>query len=270
MPSHHTSDQSDSPAALDESDVRRMVRTLAELSGLDSNLDEKRAHLLEDIANHIGADCYYWALLGQSEAGKLPTFTVYLKGGFTENQFAKYLSAQEHPDMKMLNAPLLKELGEKGAHITRLRQQIDPEGIFPSTEVYQLWKDADLAPLIISVRPNSDGQVSAIAFFRRFDRPLFDERENRIAHIMLSEVPWLHDKAWSAHPRAKMETLSPRLHTVTNLLFQGWQRKKIAEEIDISLHTLNGYVKEIYTYFDVHSQSELIRHFMNGDGGDRN
>ncbi len=254
---------------LDDSDVCRMISTLGKVAGLDSGLDEKRRLLLQGLSELIDADCHYWALLGRDVAGELPTFTVFIKGGFTEDQFAKYMKAQEHPDMKFLNAPMLQELREKRTHLTRLRQQIDSEGRFPETDVFPLWKEADLAPLILSMRPTSNGQMSAVAFFRKFDRSLFTDRDNRIAHIMLSEVPWLHDNAWSAHPRAEMATLSPRLHTVTNLLFQGWQRKKIASEIGISPQTLNGYVKEIYVHFDVHSQSELIRNFMTGDGGDR-
>lgn len=262
------SETPESPNLITETDVRKMVSSLGKIAVLDSDLNAKRTVLLHDIAELIGADCYFWCLLGQDEAGRPLTFTVFLKGGFTEEQFANYLTAQEHPEMAALNAPILGEVSEKRTHITRLRQQLDPQGKFPTMDVYKLWEKADVAPLIFSVRPTSDGRISGVAFFRSFDSPLFDERENRIAHIMLSEVPWLHDNAWSAHPRAEMLTISPRLNTVSNLLFQGWQRKKIADEIGISLHTLNGYVKEIYAHFGVHSQAELIRRFMDGDGGD--
>ena len=254
---------------LRESDVREIVRVLAHLAGSEQDLATKRRVLLEDLAELVDADCWIWLKMGETEAGALPTFAVYLKDGFTEEQFSTYVQAQEHPDMAKLNAPFLAEYAEKGTHLTRLRQQIDEGNLFSSTEVYELWRKADIAPLIFSMRPTSNGQASAVILFRKFDRPLFNERESRIAHILLTEVPWLHDESWPNHPREKISQLSPRLNTVTNLLLQGRSRKNIAGHMKISVHTLNDYVKEVYSRFEVHSQSELIRRFVEGDGGDR-
>jgi DNA-binding CsgD family transcriptional regulator len=255
--------------SLSETDVREMMGVLGHIAGLDEDLATKRRILLENLAQLIGADCWHWCLLGRKTAGELPTFSVFLKGGFTEKRFAKYLTAQEHPEMAMFNAPSLADLEKRGAHITRLRQQVDPENRFPKSNVYRLWREADVAPLILSMRPGTDGQASAVTLFRDFDRPLFNERENRITHVMLSSVPWLHDEAWPNHPRRRMSVLSPRLYTVINLLLQGMGRKQIAGEMNISIHTLNGYIKDVYARFQVHSQSELIRRFVEGDGGDR-
>jgi DNA-binding CsgD family transcriptional regulator len=254
---------------LSESDVRAMMAVLGHIAGLDEDLATRRRVLLENLAQLIGADCWHWCLLGRKTSGELPTFSVFLKGGFTEERFAKYLTAQEHPEMAMFNAPILAELENRGSHITRLRQQVDSENRFPKSDVYRLWREADLAPLILSMRPGINGQVSAVTLFRNFDRPLFNGRENRIAHVMLSSVPWLHEEAWPNHPRRRVGVLSPRLHTVINLLLQGMGRKQIATEMGISIHTLNDYIKDIYLRFDVHSQSELIRLFVEGDGGDR-
>lgn len=254
---------------LSETDVREMMAVLGHIAGLDEDLATKRRILLEKLAELIDADCWHWCLLGRKTAGELPTFSVFLKGGFTEEQFAKYLTAQEHPEMAMFNAPILAELEKHEAHITRLRQQIDSENRFPKSNVYQFWREADVAPLILSMRPSLNGQVSAVSLFRSFDRPLFNERENRITHVMLSSVPWLHEEAWPNHPHERMGTLSPRLHTVINLLLQGTCRKQIATEMGISIHTVGDYIKDVYLRFEVHSQSELIRRFVEGNGGDR-
>lgn len=257
-----------SQSDLSEIDLRAIMDALGRIAGLDEDLATRRRIFLESLAELIDADCWHWCLLGRKTPGELPTFSVFLKGGFTDERFAKYLAAQEHPEMAMFNAPILAELEESGTHITRLRQQIDSENRFPKSEVYKLWREADLAPLIISMRPAANGQSSAVTLFRNFDRPLFKERENRLAHMMLNSVPWLHDEAWPNHPRRRVGALSPRMHTVVNLLLQGMSRKQIAAEMGISIHTLNGYIKDIYTRFDVHSQSDLIRRFVEGDGGD--
>ncbi len=243
-----------------------MVGVLGHIAGLDEDLATRRRIFLERLAELIDADCWHWCLLGRKTPGELPTFSVFLKGGFTEERFTKYLAAQEHPEMAMFNAPILAELEESGTHITRLRQQIDSENRFPKSEVYKLWREADLAPLIISMRPAANGQSSAVTLFRNFDRPLFNEGENRIVHVMLHSVPWLHDESWPKNPRQLMKALSPRLHTVVNLMLQGMSRKMIAAELGISVHTLNGYIKELYSRFGVHSQPELIRRFVEGGG----
>jgi len=245
-----------------------MVRLLGEVAAAEGSLSFKRNLLMSGLCELVGVDAWYWGMVGRAEPGKLPSFAIQIKGGFTEEQFANYLKAQEHPDMKALNAPFLAECAEKKTHVTRLRQQIDVDGNFPKSAVYELWRTADLAPLILSFRPMSDGQVSGIALFRRFDRELFDERESKIAHILLSEVPWLHDEAWPDRKRERTYELPPRLNTVLNLMLQGIGRKQIADKMDISVNTLAGYAKDLYERFGVHSQSELIRRFVEGDGGD--
>lgn len=53
-------------------------------------------------------------------------------------------------------------------------------------------------------------------------------------------------------------TLTPRLTTIADLLSKGMSRKAIALELDLSIHTVNGYVKEVYTLFGVHSHVEFV------------
>ena len=253
---------------LHDSDTRAMVRLLGEVAAAEGSLAFKRNLLMNGLCELVDVDAWYWCQLGQAESGKQPSFAVSLKGGFTDDQFANYLAAVEHPDMKELNAPFLAECAETNAHVTRLRQQIDVDGKFPKSKVYELWRKADLAPLILSFRPMADGQMSGICLFRSFDRKLFTERESRIVHILLSEVPWLHDGAWPDAKRERAYELPPRLITLLNLMLLGLPRKQIAEKMGISVNTLSGYVKDIYERFRVHSQSELISRFVEGDGGD--
>ncbi|MGD7651831.1 MAG: helix-turn-helix transcriptional regulator, partial [Verrucomicrobiales bacterium] len=195
-------------------------------------------------------------------------FTILLKGGFTDQQFAQYVQIQDHPEMVMLNAPLMEEFCRQPRHITRHRGQLDPDNQFDQTEVHALWKNADIGPLILSMRPVGEAKNSAILLARRWHKPEFSDRENRIAHILLSEVPWLHQDSWPNHPTDQAANLSPRLNTITNLLLQGNSRKQMAAELDLSIHTVNEYVKHVYHLFGVHSQSALIHKFIKGDGGD--
>ena len=62
--------------------------------------------------------------------------------------------------------------------------------------------------------------------------------------------------------------LSPRLRTTLNFLLEGLGRKQIAAHLCISENTVSGYVKEVYRFYKVQSQPELMKFFRDGDGGD--
>lgn len=90
-----------------------MVRLLGNVAAQEGTLVEKRKFLMDGLCRLIGADAWVWAMVGSSEAGESVTFSVYLKGGFTEKQFAKYLTANEHEDMRVIQTPFLEEFSAK-------------------------------------------------------------------------------------------------------------------------------------------------------------
>lgn len=255
----------DSTLAL--ADVRRIVRLLADSTVLNGSLSDKRHTLVKGLADLIEADAWIWGISQHSEGGQQPEYTCIVRGGFTDQQFARAIEANEHPDMRTLCAPLFKEFAENPRHLTRLRHQITPDDAYEATDVAAIWRQAGVGPVILSFYPLEHGGASAIALYRAHDKPAFGPRESRIAHVILSEVPWLHfDIPDIDTPAYRM---APRLRQVLNLLIQGQSRKEIASELGISIHTVGGYCKELYEKFGVHSQTELVRRFAHGDGGDQ-
>ena len=253
---------------LPESDARAMISLLGKVAAMEGNLASKKRRLMNGLSTLTRADCWAWILMLPIDKGEKPAPAGVMHGGFTEDRFAAYLEAVEHSDMAQLNAPFIEEIYARGRQTTRLRQQIDPENIFPSLPVYPFWKKADIAPLLLSCHPFPDRCLSFIALYRKADDELFSPREARIAHIMLSEVPWLHAQSWPQAKRINGQMLSPRLRTTLNLLLEGLGRKQIAAHIGISENTVAGYVKDIYRIYKVHSQAELLTYFRDGDGGD--
>lgn len=256
---------------LTNDDVYRIVKILGDVAGMDAPLIEKKQHLLSEVSQLISADCWIWTLLAPTPPGQRPTVVGLIHGGFSEERLSAYFQALEHPDMGALNAPFLAQVYQTQSHTTRLRQQIDPENTFVTMPVYQLWQKADIAPLILSCHPFDDGSLSFIGLYRNEQAPLFDEREARIAHVILSQVAWLHAESWPGTPKAgkyDFSNLSPRLRTVLNLLLEGMSRKQIASHLAITENTVSEYVKNIYRFFEVHSHAELMKHFRYGDGGD--
>jgi DNA-binding CsgD family transcriptional regulator len=252
-----------------ERDVRAMVRLIGEVAADPGGHAEKKRRLMYGLCQLVGADFWVWALSTSLIPGRQPVYLAAFNGGFESGQFAHFMRAVDHPDMARLTAPLAAELREKRVHLTRLLQQIVPNGDFSPYSVGEFWRAAGIGPILLSYRPLSAAAHSCIALYRRLGRPAFDEHEARIAHIVTSEVPWLHEEGWPQDRGASIPRLAPRQRTVLNLLVRGLSRKEIARGLAISEHTANGYVKAVFRHFKVHSQPELMNRFVQGDGGDR-
>lgn len=252
---------------LSETDVRAIVRLLGEVAMIRGTLAEAKQHLMDGLCRLIDADAWIWGV-GQHDPKNVPFYISFHRGNIDDARFARLMAAVNHPEMAEFARPFSEELAATGTHLTRLRQQINRDGSFVGSKAEQAWLLAEIDGVILSCKPLPDGGFSSIGIYRRPGKPLFDERESRIAHILLSEVPWLHLEGWPTERGESATRLYPRLRTVLNLLIEGWSRKQIADHLGLSLHTVNDYVKEIYEHYGVHSQSELLVRFTKGNGGD--
>nr|WP_281375532.1 LuxR family transcriptional regulator [Haloferula luteola] len=141
--------------------------------------------------------------------------------------------------------------------LTRSRQQTDPDNLYRKSSVRALWEAAGVEPGLLSCKVLNPSTVSGVAIYRRPKEPLFEERERLITHILLTEVPWLHQPT-PEDVGVPVRKLSPRRLTICNLLAQGMSRAAIAEHLGIKESTVNSYTKEIFKVFGVHSQPELM------------
>ncbi len=245
-----------------------MVRLVAEVAALRVDHTASKRYLMNGLKEMIDADSWVWAL-GYLDPLRPPVYASYLHEGFDEERFARYLQAVEHPGMKVLMGPFTLELMERKSHITRTRQQIDQPGdSAAAAEANEFWLAADIAPLILSARPLNGECVSIIALYRRADQPMFSERDRKVAHILLTEAFWLHAEGWPEDFGAKTPELSRPRRLVLNLLLEGYSRKMIASQLNLSIHTVSDYVKDIYSNFSVQSHAELMRRFTRGGGPD--
>lgn len=252
---------------LPEQDVRAIVRLLGEVIAMRGDINACRRKLMDGLCPIVGADSWLWCM-ADMEPGKRLGHSGILHGGFDDERFSWFLQAINHPALGRANQRLAGELIEKKQHITRnLLQAEDPTFPIFASEAGPYWEKAGIGTLMLSLRPMETGGATGIGLYRKLGAPHFDDREVRIAHIVLTEVPWLH---YENFPEKKIiDRLYPRHRTVLNLLCEGWDRKKIAAHLGISAQTVHGYAKDIFRHFGVHSQSELIARLGRGDGGDR-
>jgi len=147
-----------------------------------------------------------------------------------------------------------------------VREEIDPKGLAYRPGPRELWEKANIGPVMLSGYPLDAKSLSAIAIYRRLGAMPFTAREKQIAHLILEEVPWLHMTGWPEDRGATVPRLSPRQRMVLNLLLDGKGRKQIAANLEISENTVSGYCKEVYRYFSVNSQAELMHKFLAASG----
>ncbi len=245
-----------------------MVRLLGDVAVTQGSVRDKRWMLMRGLCELISADSWLWGSTPELVAGSRPVFTSLSHGGFDEKRLPKMLLAVEHPDTWRIPADFTRELAARRVHLTRSLRQIDPGGLALRSQAAPLWRDADIGEALLSFRPLTSPETSVIALYRRCGDEPFDLREVRIAHIILTEVPWLHHSHDPEENGTEGPRLSPRRRTVLNLILEGGTRKDVAHDLGISVHTLDGYIKDIFRYFGVHSQAELIARFRSGDGRD--
>lgn len=258
----------DSSPYLEDADARGIVRLLGEVATSQDGLTARKTRLMDGLCALTGADAWAWSLGCGLKAGKQPTYLAMSHGGFDEERFARLICAAGHPDMARQSALLLREMQKRRSHLTRRHQQFLDENEYRNSGIYPLMCEADIGPFLASLRPIDEDSVSTIVLYRRLGRPDFTERESRIAHIVLTEVPGLHAHGWPEDRGATVPRLTPRARTVLNMLLDGRARKEIARHLGIRENTVAGYQKAIYRRFQVNSHAALMRRFHVGDGGD--
>lgn len=254
-------------STLDREDARQIVRLLGEVCAMQSGHAEMKRHLMDGLCRIIGADCWAWALAAHLRPGDLPIYVGIQNGGFSEAELAKFLTIQAHPQMALYTEPLIFAVNTAGSQVSRNVHSLFDYEEFLASEVGRMWTEAGFHPRCVTFRPAAEGGFTGIGIYRRLGGALFTDREARIIHIVLSEVPWLHELGWPEDRAVKVPDLSPRCWLVHEMLLQGFSRQQIAGHLDLSMHTVSGYVKTIYQHFGVRSHAELFARFYRGDGG---
>ena len=69
-------------------------------------------------------------------------------------------------------------------------------------------------------------------------------------------------------PAAEGEALSPREEEVLDMLTQGFLFKEVADRLNISVHTVNTYVRRIYEKLHVQSRAQAVAKYAHSVGGE--
>ena len=251
--------------SISEGELRAIVKLLGDVAVVEGGLEVKRRCLMQGLNDLIESDGWLWTI-GQVDADSdAPMNFEHLYNGISSKQTAAMLdspsdTADPSPDDKHLAA-----LVGEGKHFTRTRQQlVDDDQWYSSNNVKTYRLNHGLDNCMYSITPLDSGGFTGVGFFRKVGREPFSERQRRIAHVVTTEVRWLVESDLPAEYGGLLAALTPRLRTVFTLLVDGYGCDEVAELLNLSPHTVKGYMKEVYKHFEVRSQIKLIRLFKTG------
>lgn len=250
-----------------EKDVRALVRLLGEAAPIPSP-DEQRLHVMRGLSALVDADAWVWGVSPLLTPDQQPVYIFRHTHGFDETRMTRFLQAVEHPDSGAMTAPLAGAMIDAQSRVTRELGRIVPAERFNASPAKPFWDAADIGPLLLSIGPVPGVGISVVGFYRRLGSPDFTLRETRMMHIVMTEIPWLHEADMPHAAARPAPRLSPRQRLIVNQLVCGHTRKHIAKDLELSENTVHGYVKHIYRHFGVHSQAQLVARFTRGDGKD--
>ncbi len=256
---------------VDESDVRAIVRLVSHAARADGGLPGQKRRLVEGLADLIGADRFMWNVTRFDPDG---IAALSLLHNWSEAEFAAISEwSYQTPDNDFNRAvgQLISE--QPGLPWTRTMEQVTSADWWQQqcalSEAARRMRSSTQLFCCHPI-PSHPDTLSMLGLHRDEGRETWTAREARIAHIVFTEVAWLHaDDAVPAEDGSGITPLPPRLQTVLTLLIDGRVPKEIAQSLSLSVHTVRTYIRDLYAHFDVSGRPELLRRFMTGDGGDR-
>ena len=149
--------------------------------------------------------------------------------------------------------------------ITLMRAElVDDRGWFGSSFVSETRRKAGLDDAIYSKRRTGlPHTIDGLCVNRPWGEPRFEVEDRNLVHLFQLEAEWLYERADDpARPGAR-PGLTPRERQTLALLLAGAAEKEIAARLQLSLHTVHGYVKSIYARYGASSRAQLLALLLN-------
>ena len=100
----------DDAPLLAEADVRAIVRLLGQTAAERGGHAEIKRRLMAGLCELIDVDAWVWVMTAKMVPGELPVYVGYQHGGFSDEEMAKFILVQSHPDMARLTEAFAQAL----------------------------------------------------------------------------------------------------------------------------------------------------------------
>jgi DNA-binding CsgD family transcriptional regulator len=249
-------------------DVQSIYRFVGECRDLGDDPVRWRVRLLQGFRELVGADV--------SVDGEI---AGYLHGpmrvaGYTdwgwEPGFDRERWVRAYGDIQRVQElspvfPAMREIVRSQKSAALPRDRIVPDGVWYRSAEYELYRSiAGLGESFHLVRPirGADGRFSVMYTCRATGCRPFTAREQEIARLLHAEVIPQIGASLASYDDPSPAALSPRLRQVLRCILEGDGDKQIAARLQISVYTVNQYVKLIFRHFGVQSRAELMARWV--------
>ncbi|MDB5328136.1 MAG: LuxR family transcriptional regulator, partial [Phycisphaerales bacterium] len=229
-------DNPDIELLLTETEVRQVVRLLAEALTPDDGRPAKVRRLMEGLCTLTNADAWFWVRSRVNRSGGPPVNIDFLYGGLGERELAIW--AERSLEVRGVPPEHVKmyELLAQGRHFTVARQECVTDDVWHVGESAEYIKKLGFDEFMYSWLPlpesTGDHLLSGCCLLRRPDKPRFDRRAGRIAHLMFAESHPLHTDDLNVTLVDQLSPLSPRCRQVLALLLDGSSVKQAAQRME--------------------------------------
>jgi DNA-binding CsgD family transcriptional regulator len=229
-------------STLSKNETLEVVRLLGDLSGMNVTLSDKRRLLLGRLARLIKAEGWVWSVTQSGEKGSIDLQVI--SGGDTSllprkalERMEKRSSAREEKARQSTDTKSSRRLKKPAGH------SVDP----------------GRQPIVLSFFQSSGDTRSSIIFGREPGKKSFTQQEEEMVRMVIEEVSWIHGDVSIFKENGADFKLPQRQRDILALLRRGLGYKEIADRLQISHHTVHGYVKDIYQHFGIGSRAKLTQ-----------
>jgi DNA-binding CsgD family transcriptional regulator len=242
-------------------DMRRVHEMMEQAAELGVEPDGWRGLLMDQTRHLLRARVAITMDSAGVAPGAIPRLISPLSMGWEECDLRGYLEYHRSGQVTQDPAAVtLFELHERVRLVTANRRQLaDDDEWYASPSVSEGRRSANIDDFVSSSAAIAPHVLQGFIFYRDWGDTPFTAKDRRLlryTHLCL--LRRLRDSAHDYRRVSVEYELSPRLAQTFQLLLGGDGVKNIADELGVSLHTVNGYVKTVYRKLKVRSRVELI------------
>jgi DNA-binding CsgD family transcriptional regulator len=232
--------------------VRALLRLLGELRERVRAGEEVFPNFGDCLSRLLGADVVI-AVRGSQDARVGITLLDLKTIGLSQNDaaHARRVYLDERGFLVNVAAAKVLDRRERGDFVVKLRRELVGDDVWYRSEFVVVHRRAwGLDDAIYGSHITASGRLIGFGSARAWGARPFTEEDCALAAIF-----W---ERWAAELAAPEAALSRRQREILRLLLEGQSTKAIASKLDLSIHTVNEYIRAVYQAKSVRSRGELL------------
>ena len=255
---------------IQDEDAFAIAKLLGEVAGLKSDAQTQKRFLMRRLKALTDADGWLWWFTHCIHATGNPISLGVIHEGLDSNQFGEWIEAIQYANPISSEHVSFAAEQKRGMSKARTHEQLMSDTDWYANDTandYCLKRGID--DFVYNLYPIKGSNIcSAVGLFRNVGREKFSARNRRVAHIILSNVEWLHLAGLPEIDIEKVPSLTSTQQIVLMHLLDGKRRAEISELMHIKETTVKSHTQAVLRHYDVRDQVGLLAKFRSGNGMD--